>query len=420
MRVLFDDPSQVNPALYRRFLHRALFRGYMSGTVVSPATSYLNLNALILDGAELASLVELSTCFARIFALAGERVAEDIDALLAYGFPLSFAELLRQEVPRPVVFGRFDYLVDESGHWQLIEYNSDTPAGFREATAVDQAAFELLRPYFSGSRVNEQLVSRRLAALRASLPQGRRSIRLGFLTDASDLEDTGHMAYTEQLVRSAFAAQGIETVLGDVHNLGRAGSNRVTLLGRPIDALYRYVTYEALLATPQFWMMAEAVATGKLSLVNGFRGMLLQDKGLLAWIWGHRGDPLFSGAEQSAIALHMPPTWWIHDLPAEVDRRKTVVKQVFGREGNEVYFGDSMSEEDWERCRGWGTFVVQQRVDSPTFTAVGWDLLGRPERRTRWATVGGYVAGEQWAGCYSRLGSRIVNAQAEFVPTFSE
>ncbi|MCL5266202.1 MAG: glutathionylspermidine synthase family protein [Chloroflexi bacterium] len=420
MKVLFDRPNEISPSLYRRFFRRALFRGCMAGTTVSSDGPYLSLNALILSQSELASLAELSTRLARVFAIAGQHVAEDVDTLLAFGFPWSFAELLHQEPPRPVVFGRFDFLLDSSSRWQLLEYNCDTPAGFREATAVDEVAFELLRPYFKGARVNGDLAARRLAAIGAALQSDRRPVRLGLLTDASDKEDTGHMAYTERLIRTTLAADGVETVLGDIDNLRESRGGRVSLVGQPIDALYRYVTYEAMLALPQFYTIVEAVTSGRLTLLNGLRGMLLQNKGLLAWIWARRDEPLFSPEEQEAIKRHLPPTWWVRDLPGDVDLNKTVVKQVFGREGDEVYFGDAMSDADWEQCRKWGTFIVQQFVETAPLTSVGWDWQGRPVQRMRLATVGGYVASEKWAGCYSRLGNRIVNSRAEFVPTFAE
>ncbi len=418
MRMLLDNPAAASPTVYRRFFRRALFRGLTAGVATGSVSPYLSLNALVLDDAEVDSLAELTSRFARIFAIAGRCVAEDTDTLVAFGFPWSFAELLSEEPPRPIVFGRFDFFLDCAGRWQLLEYNSDTPSGIREGTAVDEAAFALLSPRFHVDRINDPLAPSLAAAFREALPGDGRPIRLGFLTEAGHLEDMGQTLYTERLIRAALAAEGVDTVLGDIDNLGWTRDRRVALVGQPIDALYRYYPFEAMLALPQFWMIAEAIASGRLLLLNGLRGLLLQNKGLLAWIWSHREDPMFSAEEQAAIKQHLPPTWWTREVPADFDRRKAVVKQVFGREGEEVYFGDAMSDEDWARCQQWGTFIAQVRVETPPLAAVTWDLQGRPEARTRWATVGSFVAAERWAGLYTRLGDHIVTAQAEFVPTF--
>ena len=76
-------------------------------------------------------------------------------------------------------------------------------------------------------------------------------------------------------------------MLGDAANLRltRAG---LTLLGRQIDALYRYLPFEAIFGTPTFVAMEEAAALGRVEIVNGLYGLLLQNKGLMAWIWAHR------------------------------------------------------------------------------------------------------------------------------------
>jgi len=419
MRMLLDDPGQISPVLYRRFLRRSLFHGLTAGVVTGKTSSYLNLNALVLSRAEVESLEQISAGFARIFAAAGRRVAADVDMLVAYGFPWSFAELLHQESERPIVFGRFDFLIDETRGWQLVEYNSDTPSGIREGTAVDEAAFALLRPHFGGERINGRLGPQLAARHAGGAPRSTPS--------ASGIRDRsrapgrhGQTAYNERLINAALAGEGVETVLGDMDNLSLAGDGRVALLGQPLEALYRYYPYESMLGLPQFWMIVEAVAADRLCLLNGFRGLLQQNKGLLAWIWAHRDDPVFSPEEQSLICQHLPPTWWVRELPDQVDRRRMVAKQVFGREGEEVYFGDSMSEDDWRKCYTWGTFVAQQRVEPPLLDAVGWDLEGKPEMRRGWATVGSFITDDRWAGCYTRLGDRIVTSLAEFLPTFVE
>ncbi|MBI3977098.1 MAG: glutathionylspermidine synthase family protein [Chloroflexi bacterium] len=430
MRVLLTD-TDVPPALYRRLIRRAVCRGLVPDHLTH-GTPYLSLNAVVLTDAELAKLVEISECFARIFAWAGRCIAEDVDALVTLGFPWTVAEILRGEPSRPVVLGRFDFVVDGAGHWWLLEYNSDTPSGLRESTAVDEAAFQLLQARFAGRRANGALVPRLVAAVRVALAGGASSgpgspptapsqpLVLGLLTDAGELEDLAQMAFTEQLLRIGLAGDPVEIVLGDVDNLTRTRHGGIALLGRPLDALYRYYPFETLLGRPAFSAIADAAAAGRLRLLNGLRGFLLQNKGLLAWIWARRNDPALTPMERAAIQHHLPPTWWIRDVPPDVDRRATVVKQVFGREGEEVYFGDAMTERDWDRCRQWGSYVVQQRIEVPPLASIAWSWQGRPEPATRWATVGSFVAAEAWAGCYTRLGNRIVTSRAEFVPTFVE
>ena len=94
-----------------------------------------------------------------------------------------------------------------------------------------------------------------------------------------------------------------------------------------------------------------------------------------------------------------------------------MLKQAFGREGEEVYFGDRLSDADWARCREWGSYVCQRRVDVPP-------LDGRREHRRRarrrrpcgrpWGASppagGGPATTPAW-------GRPITTASARYVPT---
>ena len=191
----------------------------------------------------------------------------------------------------------------------------------------------------------------------------------------------------------------------------------MALCGQPIDALYRCFAFEALYNQPQLFWLMDSLDRGKVVLLNRPRGLLLQNKGLMAWIWEHRDDPLFDEREREAIARHVPPTWWIADYP-EPRRRRVLVKQVFGREGEEVYYGDTMTPTDWANSRRWATFVVQALVDTPPLPMVSWDWRGRPTVGLRWPSVGSFVVDDQWAGCYTRVGDQVLTSQSEFLPVY--
>lgn len=69
-----------------------------------------------------------------------------------------------------------------------------------------------------------------------------------------------------------------------------------------------------------------------------------------------------------------------------------------------------------ERCRAWGTFVAQRRVTTQEVT--GLRLEGdQVVRQPALASVGSFALDGRFAGCYSRLGGTIINAQAKYVAT---
>jgi glutathionylspermidine synthase len=239
------------------------------------------------------------------------------------------------------------------------------------------------------------------------------------VTTASELEDLSQMAYTADLLQPALAEDGWDVVLGDAGNL-RMTRNGLTLRGQPIDALYRYLPFEAIFGTPTFVAMEEAAALGRVEILNGLYGLLLQNKGLIAWIWSHRDDPgLFDAEARAAIEEHLPGTWLIGEVPPGIERERLVAKQVFGREGQEVFFREDCSPELWSTLTRRQTYVAQTRVQVAPMQAVVQSSLG-PVVWEGFSTVGCFAVSGELAGFYTRFGEKITTARSKWLATFAE
>ena len=418
MRAVIEDAALVSERRYRAFARRAQLEALLPDHLVR-GEPYLALNALVLSGLDVALLRDLTEQFAAAFVQAGRRVAADVPGLMRMGFPWVAAELLAAEPARVPLVGRFDFARDEGGRWWLLEFNADTPSGVREAIVVDALVYQLLdAPPLS--RPSAGLARALIAAFCAALhADDREPVRaLGLVTTAAELEDLAQMAFTAELLSGPLGERGIEVVLGDLANL-RAGRHGVTLLGRDIDALYRYVPFEGMLGTPAFALLYEAVAGGRLRLLNGLRGLLLQHKGLLAWLWAHRDDADLAPAARAAVREHLPPTWPIEAYPKDVQPATQVAKQVFGREGEEVFFGEDLDPPAWEALRRRRTYVVQRRVHIGRVSAVIPTSEG-PRLESGYPTVGAYVVDGHFAGFYTRFGGKIITSRAKWLATFAE
>lgn len=421
MRALVTDPSDIPPERYRRFIRRAQLGGLLADQLVQ-GEPYPALNAVVLEAGDAARLARLTEIFSTAFDRAARRLAADVPALVELGFPWLAAELLAAEAPRRPLVGRFDFVRDAAGHWWLLEFNADTPSGIREAIVVDRLVHAML-PADSLGRPNAGLAPALVAAFRAAVfgperdgaPPGR---VLGLVTTAGELEDLAQMAFTEALLRAPFASLGGEVVLGDADNLRPTGRG-LTLCGRRIDALYRYVPFEAMLGTPPFVAIYAAVLAGRLRLLNGLYGLLLQHKGLLAWLWQHRHDRTFPSDERAAIRAHLAPTWPIDAAPDGLSRATLVAKQVFGREGEEVFFGEDLAPVVWKALRRRRTYVAQQRLQLAPLAAVV-PTSGGPRLELGHVTIGGYAVDGRWAGYYTRFGGKIITSRAKWLATFVE
>ncbi|MGH2459984.1 MAG: glutathionylspermidine synthase family protein [Chloroflexota bacterium] len=413
MRALVTDRSRVPDGLYRRFVRRAQVEGRLADHLYA-GEPYLALNAIAIAPDESARLARLTGVFSRVFDRAASRLAGDVSRLQELGFPWVAAELLSAEQPRVPVVGRFDWLQDVAGRWWLLEFNADTPSGLREAMVADRLVHELLPEARGLARPSDGLADRvaeEVARAMEGLPGDQ---TLGLVTDAGELEDLSQMAFTRDVLKEPLARRNTVVALGDVDNLRRT-SDGLALGRQLLGALYRYYPFESMLGLPAFAAIYEAVAEGKLRLLNGLYGLLLQHKGLIAWLWEHRNDSDFSTEERAAIRDHLPPTRGIADDPAEIEG-PVVIKQVFGREGEEVFFSEDLLADDWTTLRQRRTYVVQQRIAVAELDAVVWSSTG-PRIQRGHVTVGSFAVGGEFAGYYSRFGSKIITARAKWLAT---
>jgi glutathionylspermidine synthase len=417
MRALLEPPAAPAADAYRCFVQQAQLRGLLADHLVQ-GEPYLALNAVVLQAAESELLGRLTETFSTAFLRAGARLARDVPALIEMGFPWIAAELLAAEPAAAPLVGRFDFLCDDAGHWWLLEFNADTPSGVREAIVADELAHASLSAAHGLGQPNRGLAPALVAAFEsvaADLPPDR---ALGLVTSADELEDLAQMAFTQRLLAAPLGAHGVDVVLGDRDNLGRTRRG-LTLCGRRLGALYRYVPFESLLGTPSFAAIYDAVASGRLRLLNGLFGLLLQHKGLLAWMWEHRADAMFTAAERAALQAHLPPTWGIDRYPCNVHPATLVAKQVFGREGEEVFFGEDTPPDVWDTLRHRRTYVAQQRIYSHELEATVASASG-PQPLRGCPTVGAFAVQGRWAGYYTRFGGKITTSRAKWLATFVE
>jgi glutathionylspermidine synthase len=389
----------------------------------------------VLERDEHHALCRGTEALASAFVWAGRKLQRDVPLLVDLGFPWAVAELLAAEEPRTPLVGRFDCLQDRDGRWWFLEYNADTPSGLREAAVGDPTVRELLpeardlclpnarfcaklADAFVGAAasprmdaVTPALLSRPHAPLAPPLP-------LALLTHADELEDLCQTAFLAELLRPALADHGIDVILGDARNL-RASLRNLSLLGRPVGALYRLLSFESSFGSPTFAALAEAAVRGRVTLLNGLFGLLLQHKGLMAWLWAHRDDPELAPEQRAAIRDHLPPTWPIDAVPADEPRAGLVAKQVFGREGEEVHLGADLAVPAWDELRRRRTYVAQRRIDWAPLAAAVPTSAGAVLWRGA-PTVGPFAVDGAWAGYYTRFGESVVTARAKWIATLVE
>ncbi len=377
---------------------------------------YLSLTAVCLTAREVQQLRESTVRFSALFNVAVEGILADQQWWATLAWPWAAIELARQEPVHPgnqaTLFGRFDFLLGRDGNWQVIEYNADTPSGGREATGLEPAVARL----YGRSRMSRSLASRVSKTFAERVAHHSRPVTtVGVVSTHRWLEDLSQAVWLSDLL----GRTGLHVLVGDVNDLAtRRG--RIMLRGERIDALYRFYPVERLYRHAIFASVWEAALDGKLLLLNGLRGFLAQSKACLAWLWANRR--CLSPAERALVERHLPPTLMASDPDALALLPDAVIKHVNGREGDSVMFGSTLSAAEWEARLLEGGYVVQQVVRSPTLQDVEVDDRHRELRyvSNRYACVGAFAVGGQFAGCYTRLDGPVTSPRATYAATLLE
>ncbi|NDB20622.1 MAG: hypothetical protein EB020_07085 [Proteobacteria bacterium] len=130
--------------LFGPFLSNAIETAPMPDFAVS-GEPYPTLSTLVLEQGALDSLTRLTGSFDRIISNAIDHILDDREYLVRLGFPdVAIVPLTREPRGTRPLLGRFDFLLDTNGTWQLIEYNADTPSGLRETITIEPLVWHYL------------------------------------------------------------------------------------------------------------------------------------------------------------------------------------------------------------------------------------------------------------------------------------
>jgi glutathionylspermidine synthase len=393
---------------------------------------YVSLNGLILTPPESAKIKYLTNQFGTIYTKTMHALVTSADdaTLKALGWADHLVYALRHEPPNRFLttIGRFDYVQDISGNWHVLEFNSDTPSGSQEVTLVEALTLPFLRRVANVQSINPTIGQAMMQALadEASFPPvpvGYKELFgpfpqpvIGFMVSGRYLTDLAQVLF----YANGLKKMGYPVIVADPANISLV-NGRIYFLGKEIDAFYRLYQIEALALEPLFAAYTQATLIGGIKSLNNLRGFFAQSKAVMAWIWRERyNSELFSPEEQAVIAEYLPETLLLSELPADFDRTGYIIKEFYGREGAEVFNGATMTDEEWENCREWGTYVAQKRVAIAPVPHASVSLTNELQQGQAYPCVGGFFIGGTWQGCYTRIGAIITNSQAQFIPTLVE
>lgn len=232
-----------------------------------------------------------------------------------------------------------------------------------------------------------------------------------------------------EILRDAFAAAGIPTLISDPRDLEFQGG-ALTAHGQRIDLVYRRVLLNDIVARPDDCAtLVRAYEARAVCVANTFQCKLAHKKAFFAVLTDPANAALFSDEERTVIRAHVPWTRVLADGTTEKDGRTTSLLELAVRErdrlvlkpndeygGTGVLLGWETSSSAWSSAIDAaladppGTWIVQQRIPIRRETFPQFDTDGLVMMRDVLVDLAPYLFRGRLGGYLTRLsGSGLAN-----------
>ena len=190
------------------------------------------------------------------------------------------------------------------------------------------------------------------------------------------------------LFEREFALLGIDAFIGDPRD-ATYENGTLSVVGKPVTLIYKRVLIDELVTREGLDSpVVRAVQDGAVCMVNPFRCKLLHKKASLAVVSDERQSHLLSGAEQEAVAAHVPWTRVVEErmtshgeqsvdlLPfIAANREQLVLKPNDEYGGKGIVLGWTVDDATWTTAIQTALaepYIVQQRVTVPSELWPAW------------------------------------------------
>jgi Glutathionylspermidine synthase len=337
------------------------------------------------------------------------RLVQDNSELLCpvLGINEKLRALVSQKNTDVVSFiGRFDWAYDSAGRLKLLEFNAETPAGLLEGMALSELIKEKLNLGYSNPNDRlGRLIEDAFIRIVKDYSRSREIKNIGFVSSPYH-EDW----YNTTIIHEQLKHLPYNFMLGDVAGL-EGGSGKLKLYGVELDAIYRYYPLDWFENDSYFEGVIESLLGDTLS-INPPSTLIYQSKAFLALVWELLEKGFYNEEEGWFIRRYIPRTTLAPRIPGTWD---FCIKPLFGREGTGIAFSNNLPDLKLDCVE----YAFQERIDiQPLELNIFSALHGRKE--IMYPVIGTYVAGDSFAGIFTRAGSRITDKWSIYLPVYLE
>ncbi|MGL4737150.1 MAG: glutathionylspermidine synthase family protein [Cellulosilyticaceae bacterium] len=399
-----DHGEKERKALWDCIHERAIFEhGFIGGYY--RMDEYMSLDALVLQEVLFQEMKNTGDAFVRLLEKVQQLIMMHYELFFpVLGIPECLYEVVRTSHTQKFCgIGRIDFVLSQAGALQILEFNSETPAGIIECMGITGLIQEMrqLDVYNPNAELRGKL-RKVFAAILTDFKQHSVIKTIAFVS-CNYYED---LMISRSLAEIAKEIGDYNVVVGNIYDIV-VEEDKAYLYGKQIDAIYRHYPLDWLAEDEALFSLRAILGKGIYSL-NPTHTLITQSKAIFAVIYSLLEQGFFSAEEAAWIKRYIPYTAVVPDHKISHD---CVAKPYFSREGIGVQMSyDGITRNIWQ-------MVFQDRVDLMPMRVTRYTTLGATEV-VQFPVMGMYIVGDEADGVFTRIGDFVTDVSANFMPTF--
>lgn len=402
---LVDLCKENREEIWQKIADETSFKSGYVGAYTGVLESF-SLQSLVLDEKRFTEIKYATEVMVNIFKKTVRHIQNNIES---YGPKLGISKTLYNIVTQNftdvmTLVGRMDWVIDTKGNLKLLEFNSETPAGMMEAIELNNIIKDTLKINMKDPNVNFcSKISECFVKIISDYQKIGEVKNIGIV--ASVLEEDW---YNTNLIYEKIKHLPYKFIVGEGTGL-EAKEGKLWLYGTSMDVIFRYYPLYWFDNDPYYEGVIKAMDKGTLS-INPPSTYISQNKGFFSVIWDLMVQEFYDDEEKMNIDLYIPKTTL---NPGELGTNDYCTKPFYGWEGQEISFSYTVPSLSKER----EDLVYQERVDIQSIS-INTHTTMDSSKELAYPVLGAYVVGNEFAGLYSRVGGKITDKWAVFVPTY--
>lgn len=386
---------------WKKINEEVLFKHSFTG-IYNKNDEYIGLDSLILNKKKYNELKWASEKITKIFSNVTKIVQDNFDSL---GDVLGIDSLKNVATQKLTdnftAVGRMDWVLDTQDNLNLLEINSETPAGLVESLYINDLIYSRFFSKFINPNSN----------LKMYIKESFKKI----LKDYSKQKDIKNIAVlSSTYYEDWYTCKAIYDILKELpYNViqenifdAEVYENKIYLQEQPMDAVFRYY--------PLDWFIKDEMEdtlntfiSGTLS-INPPSTIISQSKAFFALIWELNKQHLLTKEDSKIIEKYIPYTSLDVDLLNTTD---FYMKPILDREGIGIKLSSDVSECPKFEC------VFQERVniEPVEYTVHATDGFSK---KLLYPVIGTFITSDKFAGIYTRLGNLVTDRCCIYAPLY--